>query len=175
VSCRASTPLFSFCLTAVKPASFISCAGAAQSTLVASSGLISHQGSRCQHLGQHFSQHRVRTHCKEGMVMLGCTGRSANVSGIAGSSQSSPMQQVSPDLGSKATLRPLQKKPCVIKWMFFLVFFPVCQSRWARMQGSAGAAYQLTPSWQQTDGASAISVVNLISNIGGVEAKLSSY
>lgn len=49
------------------------------------------------------------------------------------------------------------------------------QSRWARMQGSAGATYQLTSSRQQTDGAATISAVNLITNKGGVEAKLSSY
>lgn len=63
----------------------------------------------------------------------------------------------------------------MIKGLFFPVFFPMCQSHWARMRGSTGAAYRLTPSQQQTDDAASISAVNLITNKGGVEAKLSSY
>lgn len=45
----------------------------------------------------------------------------------------------------------------------------------ACMQGITGAAYRLTPSQQQTDGAATNSALNLITNKGGVGAKLNSY
>lgn len=70
----ALTPLSNFSFIAVKPTRFISCTGAAQSTLVANRGLGSHEQSTDQPLAQHF---QPPLGCKEGIMMLGCAGRSA--------------------------------------------------------------------------------------------------
>lgn len=57
---------------------------------------------------------------------------------------------------------------------FFVVFFPSWLSCWACTQGRAGAAYQLTHRGSRR-WCAAISAANLITNKGGVGAKLSSY
>lgn len=57
---------------------------------------------------------------------------------------------------------------------FFVVFLPSWLSCWACTQGRAGAAYQLAHRGSRR-WCAAISAANLITNKGGVEAKLSSY
>lgn len=78
-----------------------------------------------------------------------------------------------PNLGAKPPYSHFEAKKM---WCFFFFsgVFPWEQSHWTRTRGSAEAAYRLTPSRLQPGGAAAISAVNLITNKGGVEAKLSS-
>lgn len=77
-----------------------------------------------------------------------------------------------PNLGTKPPYSHFEATKSVV--CFFAGVFPWEQSRWARTRGSAEAAYRLTPSRLQPGAAAAISAVNLITNKGGVEAKLSS-
>lgn len=89
-------------------------------------------------------------------------------------SWASTVLRVSPQTWERSHLTAILKPRKVWCVFFFHGVFPWEQSRWARTRGSAEAAYRLTPSRLQPGAAAAISAVNLITNKGGVEAKLSS-